>query len=160
MIAYNECGFCCMAQIFSFYIAMRAGEKIGYIISGLGVIHRQPVTLLQLAAFLSPPDHSVWGHTIEGYPRCLLREAIMTDAVVAVVMGSRSDWETMSAACEMLDTFGVSYTVDVVSAHRTPEKLFSFANGAKDNGLKVIIAGAGGAAHLPGMIAASTALPV
>lgn len=54
MIAYNECGFCCMAQIFSFYIAMRAGEKTGYIISALGVIHRQPVTLLQLAAFLSP----------------------------------------------------------------------------------------------------------
>ncbi|WP_019528058.1 5-(carboxyamino)imidazole ribonucleotide mutase [Dasania marina] len=84
----------------------------------------------------------------------------MTDAVVAVVMGSRSDWETMSAACEMLDTFGVPYTVEVVSAHRTPEKLFSFASSARDKGLKVIIAGAGGAAHLPGMIAASTPLPV
>lgn len=84
----------------------------------------------------------------------------MSDAVVAVVMGSRSDWETMSPACEMLDTFGVSYVVDVVSAHRTPEKLFSFANNARDNGIKVIIAGAGGAAHLPGMIASSTSLPV
>ncbi|MGK0441036.1 MAG: 5-(carboxyamino)imidazole ribonucleotide mutase [Pseudohongiellaceae bacterium] len=84
----------------------------------------------------------------------------MTDAVVAVVMGSRSDWETMSGACEMLDTFGVPYLVDVVSAHRTPEKLFSFSKDARDNGLKVIIAGAGGAAHLPGMIAASTSLPV
>ena len=84
----------------------------------------------------------------------------MTDAVVAVVMGSRSDWETMSGACDMLDTFGVPYIVDVVSAHRTPEKLFSFATQARDNGLKVIIAGAGGAAHLPGMIAASTSLPV
>ena len=84
----------------------------------------------------------------------------MTDAVVAVVMGSRSDWETMSPACEMLDAFGVPYIVDVVSAHRTPEKLFSFANAARDNGLKVIIAGAGGAAHLPGMIASSTSLPV
>ena len=84
----------------------------------------------------------------------------MTDAVVAVVMGSRSDWETMSAACDMLDTFGVPYHVEVVSAHRTPEKLFSFAQTAKEKGLKVIIAGAGGAAHLPGMIAASTPLPV
>ncbi len=84
----------------------------------------------------------------------------MTQAVVAVVMGSRSDWDTMSHTCDMLDTFGIPYLVDVVSAHRTPEKLFSFANNASDQGIKVIIAGAGGAAHLPGMIASSTSLPV
>lgn len=84
----------------------------------------------------------------------------MSNAVVAVVMGSRSDWETMSPACEMLESLGVGYSVEVVSAHRTPEKLFSFAKDAHANGLKVIIAGAGGAAHLPGMIAASTPLPV
>ena len=84
----------------------------------------------------------------------------MADAVVAVVMGSRSDWQTMSGACEMLDTFGISYIVDVVSAHRTPDKLFSFSKSARDNGIKVIIGGAGGAAHLPGMIASCTSLPV
>lgn len=84
----------------------------------------------------------------------------MSDAVVAVVMGSRSDWATMSAACEMLDAFAVPYSVEVVSAHRTPEKLYTFANTAREQGYKVIIAGAGGAAHLPGMIAASTAIPV
>lgn len=84
----------------------------------------------------------------------------MSNAVVAVVMGSRSDWETMSPACEMLESLGVGYSVEVVSAHRTPEKLFGFAKDAHANGLKVIIAGAGGAAHLPGMIAASTPLPV
>lgn len=85
---------------------------------------------------------------------------MMANPQVAVVMGSRSDWETMAPACEMLDTLGVVYSVEVVSAHRTPEKLFSFATNARDQGIKVIIAGAGGAAHLPGMIAASTSLPV
>lgn len=79
---------------------------------------------------------------------------------VAVVMGSRSDWDTMSHACDMLDILGVSYHVEVVSAHRTPQRLLNFANTAKDTGYQVIIGGAGGAAHLPGMIAASTPLPV
>ena len=79
---------------------------------------------------------------------------------VAVVMGSQSDWETMSCACEMLDQFDIPYLVEIVSAHRTPDKLQRFAQSAKDEGIKVIIAGAGGAAHLPGMIAAQTSLPV
>ncbi len=79
---------------------------------------------------------------------------------VAVVMGSRSDWDTMKAACEMLELFGVAHEVEVVSAHRTPNKLMNFANAAAGRGIQVIIAGAGGAAHLPGMIAACTPLPV
>jgi len=81
-------------------------------------------------------------------------------ARVAVVMGSRSDWETMKAACEMLDLFAVEHEVEVVSAHRTPKKLMAFATSAAERGIKVIIAGAGGAAHLPGMLAAFTSLPV
>jgi 5-(carboxyamino)imidazole ribonucleotide mutase len=79
---------------------------------------------------------------------------------VAIVMGSDSDWPTMSAAAEALDACGVSYEKDVVSAHRTPEEMLAFAKSAASKGLKVIIAGAGGAAHLPGMIAAATHLPV
>jgi len=79
---------------------------------------------------------------------------------VGVVMGSRSDWDTMRAATEALDELGVSYEVRVVSAHRTPDQLFEYAESALDRGLKVIIAGAGGAAHLPGMLAAKTTLPV
>ena len=79
---------------------------------------------------------------------------------VAVIMGSRSDWETLSAACEALDELGVDYHCEVVSAHRTPEKMMRFATGARDAGFQVIIAGAGGAAHLPGMVAAATPLPV
>ncbi|MEX2524752.1 MAG: 5-(carboxyamino)imidazole ribonucleotide mutase [Gammaproteobacteria bacterium] len=84
----------------------------------------------------------------------------MNKSTVAVVMGSRSDWETMSSAVEMLEQFNVPCRVEVISAHRTPEKLYDFARKAGEEGLKVIIAGAGGAAHLPGMIAASTPLPV
>ncbi len=79
---------------------------------------------------------------------------------VAIVMGSDSDWPTMSAAAEALDLCGVSYEKDVVSAHRTPEEMLEFAKSASGKGFKVIIAGAGGAAHLPGMIASSTPLPV
>ena len=79
---------------------------------------------------------------------------------VAVVMGSSSDWETMKRACDILDQFGVAYHKQVISAHRTPELMAEFAHNARANGLKVIIAGAGGAAHLPGMIAAQTTLPV
>lgn len=79
---------------------------------------------------------------------------------VGIIMGSRSDWETMSHACETLDALGVSYEVQVVSAHRTPDLLFEYAGSAIERGLKVIIAGAGGAAHLPGMAASKTRLPV
>ena len=80
----------------------------------------------------------------------------MTDSKpeVAVIMGSASDWETMKHACDMLDQFEVPYVKQVISAHRTPELMAEFAHGARVNGLKVIIAGAGGAAHLPGMVAA------
>ena len=79
---------------------------------------------------------------------------------VAVVMGSTSDWDTLKAATEMLTELDVQWHAEVVSAHRTPEKMFSFAKSAADDGYGVIIAGAGGAAHLPGMIAANTHLPV
>ena len=79
---------------------------------------------------------------------------------VGIIMGSRSDWETMRRASETLDQLGVSNEVRVVSAHRTPDLLFEYAESAVDRGLKVIIAGAGGAAHLPGMTAAKTRLPV
>lgn len=79
---------------------------------------------------------------------------------VAVVMGSSSDWETMRHACEILDKFQVPYMKRVISAHRTPELMADFAHNARSNGFKIIIAGAGGAAHLPGMIAAQTTLPV
>lgn len=81
-------------------------------------------------------------------------------AQVAIVMGSTSDWPTMQKAAEMLESFGVSYKAQVVSAHRTPELLTEFAKTAEAEGYQVIIAGAGGAAHLPGMIAAHTHLPV
>lgn len=80
--------------------------------------------------------------------------------MVGVIMGSRSDWDTMKHACETLDRLGVSYESRVVSAHRTPDLLFQYAEGARNRGIKVIIAGAGGAAHLPGMVAAKTSLPV
>jgi 5-(carboxyamino)imidazole ribonucleotide mutase len=79
---------------------------------------------------------------------------------VAIIMGSQSDWSTMTHAAETLDALGIAYDVRIVSAHRTPERLYAFAKGAKDAGVKVIIAGAGGAAHLPGMTAALTTLPV
>lgn len=81
-------------------------------------------------------------------------------ALVAVVMGSKSDWPTMEAAAEIMDKLQVPYHVEVVSAHRTPDKLMDFASTAVDKGYKVIIGGAGGAAHLPGMIASKTRLPV
>lgn len=80
--------------------------------------------------------------------------------LVGIIMGSRSDWETMQHASEMLTQLGVPHEVEVVSAHRTPDKLFDYAEAAEPRGLEVIIAGAGGAAHLPGMVAALTPLPV
>ncbi|HEX4619596.1 MAG TPA: 5-(carboxyamino)imidazole ribonucleotide mutase [Steroidobacteraceae bacterium] len=81
-------------------------------------------------------------------------------ALVGIIMGSASDWETMQAAAETLDRLGIGYEVRVVSAHRTPDLLFEYAAGARARGLEVLIAGAGGAAHLPGMAAAKTTLPV
>ncbi len=79
---------------------------------------------------------------------------------VGVIMGSKSDWATMFAAVEILDEFGIANEVEVVSAHRTPERMFNYARLARENGFSVIIAGAGGAAHLPGMVASLTTLPV
>ena len=79
---------------------------------------------------------------------------------VAIIMGSQSDWQTMKHAAETLDALEVGYETRIVSAHRTPERLYAFAKGAKAQGFKVIIAGAGGAAHLPGMTASLTSLPV
>ena len=84
----------------------------------------------------------------------------MAGALVAIVMGSQSDWPTMKRAADALDALGVAYEARIVSAHRTPARLVAFATGAAQAGLKVIVAGAGGAAHLPGMIAALTHLPV
>jgi 5-(carboxyamino)imidazole ribonucleotide mutase len=83
-----------------------------------------------------------------------------TEAPVALIMGSRSDWPTMKAAGDVLSDLGVSWRPRVISAHRTPDRLFAFAKGAEAAGVKVIIAGAGGAAHLPGMTASLTTLPV
>lgn len=79
---------------------------------------------------------------------------------IGIIMGSRSDWDTMQHAADLLDELGVPHEVRVVSAHRTPDRLFEYANAAEERGLRVIIAGAGGAAHLPGMTAAKTRLPV
>ena len=79
---------------------------------------------------------------------------------VGIIMGSKSDWETMRHAAEMLDRLGVPHETRVVSAHRTPKRLYDYAHGARQRGLKVIIAGAGGAAHLPGMAASMTTVPV
>ena len=81
-------------------------------------------------------------------------------ALVGVIMGSDSDLPTMAAACEQLKNFGVPFEVDIVSAHRTPDKIVAYARSAHERGVEVIIAGAGGAAHLPGMVAAMTPLPV
>ena len=80
--------------------------------------------------------------------------------LVGVIMGSQSDWPIMEKACAILDELGVAYAAKIVSAHRTPDRLYEYAKAAKSNGLKVIIAGAGGAAHLPGMAASMTPLPV
>jgi 5-(carboxyamino)imidazole ribonucleotide mutase len=81
-------------------------------------------------------------------------------APVAIVMGSQSDWQTMKCAAAVLDELGVAYEARIVSAHRTPERMFDFARGAAKEGFKVIVAGAGGAAHLPGMLSSLTHLPV
>jgi 5-(carboxyamino)imidazole ribonucleotide mutase len=83
-----------------------------------------------------------------------------TQAKVGVIMGSQSDWETMREACKVLEDFGIPFEARVVSAHRTPQWMMQYASAAADRGLQVLIAGAGGAAHLPGMVAACTTLPV
>ncbi len=79
---------------------------------------------------------------------------------VGIIMGSKSDWQTMKASADLLDALNIAYETEIVSAHRTPQKLYSYAESAVERGLKVIIAGAGGAAHLPGMTASLTSLPV
>jgi len=84
----------------------------------------------------------------------------MTDPLIGIIMGSTSDWDTMRHASETLDTLGVIHETRVVSAHRTPKRLYEYAHSAKERGLKLVIAGAGGAAHLPGMAASMTELPV
>jgi 5-(carboxyamino)imidazole ribonucleotide mutase len=83
-----------------------------------------------------------------------------TAPLVGIIMGSQSDWDTMKAAADVLNEFGIAHETNIVSAHRTPDRLVEYAKNAKSNGLKVIIAGAGGAAHLPGMCASMTPLPV
>lgn len=88
------------------------------------------------------------------------REEKDMSATVSVIMGSTSDWETMKNACDILDEFEIPYEKKVVSAHRTPALMFQYAKEARERGIKVIIAGAGGAAHLPGMVASQTTLPV
>ena len=80
--------------------------------------------------------------------------------IVGIIMGSNSDWDVMSKATEVLDDFGISYEAKVVSAHRTPDEMFEYAETAQSRGLKIIIAGAGGSAHLPGMVASKTLVPV
>ena len=79
---------------------------------------------------------------------------------VSVIMGSQSDWETMQAACDVLEKLGVSFEKKIISAHRTPDRLYEYANSLRERKIKVVIAGAGGAAHLPGMIASKTDIPV
>jgi len=90
----------------------------------------------------------------------MTRTSISDAPVVGVIMGSQSDWPVMQKACDILDQLGVAYEAKIVSAHRTPDRLFEYAKSAKSRGLKVVIAGAGGAAHLPGMAASMTPLPV
>lgn len=84
----------------------------------------------------------------------------MNDPLIGIVMGSQSDWPTMKLAADLLDELGVGYETRIVSAHRTPDRMFAYAEAAAERGLRAIIAGAGGAAHLPGMLAAKTRVPV
>jgi 5-(carboxyamino)imidazole ribonucleotide mutase len=84
----------------------------------------------------------------------------MTGPVVGIIMGSSSDWETMRHAADTLDQLGIAHETKIVSAHRTPKRLYDYAHSARDRGLRLVIAGAGGAAHLPGMTASMTSLPV
>jgi len=88
------------------------------------------------------------------------KKRITKQPLVGIIMGSKSDWPTMEEAAKVLDDFGIAYAAEVVSAHRTPDKMIAYAQSAKQRGLRLIIAGAGGAAHLPGMVASKTPLPV
>jgi len=113
----------------------------------------------------SPADPSALsnpeaGAKPEPEPDLNLEAAVSPSPLVGVIMGSRSDWDTMRHACEMLDELSIPHERTVVSAHRTPERMVSYAKSAAGRGLRVIIAGAGGAAHLPGMVASETRLPV
>jgi 5-(carboxyamino)imidazole ribonucleotide mutase len=103
------------------------------------------------------PDSSV---KLAGIFDSIRQESIMANPLVGVVMGSDSDWSVMSDAAQALKEFGIEYEVEVLSAHRTPEKMIEWGKAAAGRGVKVIIAGAGGAAHLPGMLASVTTLPV
>lgn len=128
--------------------ACRAGRKMGHINLTADSVSQLDVSLKRLL-------------DTEGIPESLMPTGkLQAQPLVGVIMGSQSDLPTMQAAVEMLKKFDVSYEVDIVSAHRTPEKLMSYATGAAERGLRVLIAGAGGAAHLPGMVAAMTPLPV
>lgn len=89
-----------------------------------------------------------------------MADAAAAAPLVGIIMGSDSDWETLKPAADLLDTYGIAHEVSVVSAHRTPDRMYAYAKGAAARGLQVIIAGAGGAAHLPGMVSALTPLPV
>jgi 5-(carboxyamino)imidazole ribonucleotide mutase len=112
---------------------------------GAGPLNDGLIVLLQYAVSIS---------------RSIRTAGVSDKVVVGIIMGSRSDWDTMQNAAEMLDALGIAYETRVVSAHRTPDRMFEYAEQAAARGLQVIIAGAGGAAHLPGMIAAKTVVPV
>jgi len=103
---------------------------------------------------------AAYNSRLEAYPSDGVPTVSSAPAVIGVVMGSSSDWETLRAATEILAEFGVAHEARVVSAHRMPDDMFAYAEGAAGRGLKAIIAGAGGAAHLPGMLAAKTTVPV
>lgn len=90
----------------------------------------------------------------------MIMQALMGQALIGIVMGSQSDWPTMKQAANILSDFGVTFEAQIISAHRTPDRLFDYASTAKKRGLQAIIAGAGGAAHLPGMLAAKTTVPI
>src|SRR5262249_8490722 len=107
----------------------------------------------------SPPAHSR-SPRFSSHPGNGARYNAAMKALVGIIMGSTSDWETMQCAAEVLDKLSVPYEVRVVSAHRTPDLLFEYASSARSRGIEAIIAGAGGAAHLPGMTASKTTLPV
>ena len=120
----------------------------------LGSLRRQCVFVIVREATLS---------VATGLSACLVyevMESVSLRAVVGVIMGSKSDFETMRHATDILREFGVSFETEIVSAHRTPDKLYQYARTARERGLQVIVAGAGGAAHLPGMTAALTTVPV
>src|SRR5512147_143661 len=112
---------------------------------------------------LNQPGGAGFTRTAASFNRPVFRSSLSMatpNPLVGLIMGSKSDWETIAAAAQTLDALGIPYEAKVVSAHRTPQRLYEYATGAKARGLKVIVAAAGGAAHLPGMSAAMTPLPV